>query len=104
MIRGDTESIVITCETLEKAPRPFVKGERLTLTIKTSTDTEWVILRKVAEHFEDGAAIIPISHEDTKNLKCKVYVYDLQLIDEAGSFITIIPPSKFELLPEVTYE
>ena len=47
---------------------------------------------------------IELSPIDTKNLRFKTYVYDIQWIKLDDSVVTIVPPSKFTILEEVTYE
>ena len=49
-----------------------------------------------------GGEALHIKPEDTKALAFGKYVYDVQLTTVDGDVYTIIPPTPFELLKEVT--
>ena len=104
MIKGDTEVIEVSCRDIEGNPVPFENGDKVYLTVKTSTNTAEKILQKVVTDFIDGIACIEIQPKDTKELLCRAYVYDIQLTRADGSVKTIIPPSSFIVRGEVTYE
>lgn len=104
MIRGDTETINVSCKDTSGASVPFESGDTIYLTIKTNPREIEKILQKVATEFTDGAAIITFDHDDTKQLKIGTYYYDVQLNRANGTVKTIIPPSNFCIDPEVTYE
>ena len=109
MTRGDSESFRVVLydqETDEK--RPFIDGDKIYFTVKTSTQTVHKIFQIIAQDFqndfEDGEAIIHITPSQTKELKYHEYVYDVQLVRQGGEVTTIITPSKFVIEEEVTYE
>lgn len=49
-----------------------------------------------------GGEVLHIKPEDTKEMAFGKYVYDVQLTTADGDVYTIIPPTPFELLKEVT--
>ena len=49
-----------------------------------------------------GGEVLHIKPEDTKAMAFGKYVYDVQLTMADGDVYTIIPPTTFELLKEVT--
>lgn len=105
MIRGDSESITVSCCDASGNQIPFSAGDTIYFTIKTSTGTDQKLMQKTVTQFtEDGRAVIAILPEDTKNLGFRAYVYDVQWTKADGTVTTIIPPSSFTVGSEVTYE
>ncbi len=49
-----------------------------------------------------GGEVLHIKPEDTKAMAFGKYVYDIQLTTADGDVYTIIPPTTFDLLKEVT--
>ena len=103
MIRGDSASIIVKCQK-NNIDVPFVDGDIIYLTVKESVYTETKLLQKVVTDFTDGQAIIYINPEDTKSIKYGRKIYDVQLTRKDGRVSTIVPPSEFNILGEVTYE
>ncbi len=104
MIRGDSESIIVSCKDSNGDPVPFEPGDTVYFTVKETVNTDVKLLQKQVTEFENGKAIIEILPEDTKHLRFQSYVYDIQLTKAGGVVTTIIPPSKFRVEGEVTYE
>ncbi|MGI6227229.1 MAG: hypothetical protein ACOYJ1_13345 [Peptococcales bacterium] len=104
MIRGDTEVIEVACQDSEGTPVSFENGDTIYFTVKVNTNTVSKVLQKEITEFVDGVAYIQIEHEDTNKLPYLTFVYDIQLTRADGTVKTIIPPSKFTILEEVTYE
>ncbi|HZJ99386.1 MAG TPA: hypothetical protein VFC79_05245 [Tissierellaceae bacterium] len=104
MIRGDTQSIIISVKDKDGNKVPLITGDMIYLTVKQSINTEKKVLQKVVTQFEDGNAIIEITPDDTKDIPFRTYVYDIQLNRVDGTVSTIIPPSNFIIGGEVTYE
>lgn len=104
MIRGDSESIIISCETPDGTAHPFENGDCVFLTVKTSEFTEEKMLQKHVDTFENGKAIIILESADTKGVPFGTYRYDVQLTRTNGQVTTIIEPSDFVIGGEVTYE
>lgn len=104
MIRGDTETITVSCQDIDGTEILFETGDKIYFTIKENTKTAVKILQKLITTFQDGKAIIEIDPIDTKSLKYQTFVYDVQWVDESGRVTTVVPPSKFVIADEVTYE
>ena len=104
MIRGDSEAIKVSCRDESGADVPLVEGDIVYFTVKKSTYTEEKTLQKIVTEFTEGVALISIFPEDTRELKTGSYYYDIQLTRANGQVKTIIPPSKFTINEEVTYE
>jgi hypothetical protein len=105
LTRGDTASLIVKMRDPDGNQIPFQLGDVVYFTVKKSTDTIEKVLQKVITEFVDGNAEIYLLHDDTKGLATGDYVYDIQVnrgVDQ--SVTTIIPPSRFSLSKEVTYE
>lgn len=106
MTRGDSETFhVLLYDAIEEKQRPFVSGDTVYFTVKTSTQTTKTVFdpKIITEFDEDGVAVVHIEPDDTKHLKYHEYVYDVQMVKEGGAVTTIITPSKFVIEEEVTY-
>jgi len=104
MIRGDSEAIKVSCEDAQGVGVPLEDGDTLYFTVKRSAYTEEKILQKIVTEFIEGVALITIFPKDTRELKTGAYYYDIQLNRANGTVKTIIPPSKFTINAEVTYD
>lgn len=83
------------------APYFPTRRDSIVLTLKESADhCSKVILKKDMQEL----SLFVFNPEDTRHLHCGIYYYDVQLITEDGEIYTVIPPSIFELLPEVNDE
>lgn len=105
MVRGDSESLIISMESDDGTLIPFQEGDTVYFTVKTSTMTEDKTLQKIITVFQEGIAIAPIDPIDTKLLNYGSYVFDIQVVFRDGTVTTIVPPpTEFNILEEVTYE
>lgn len=105
MIRGDSETIEVSCYTPNGEKIPFVLGDKLYMTVKESVYTEEKMFQKLVVFFTpEGDAQIEILPTDTRDMSFDTYVYDVQIIKTDGKVSTIIPPSKFTVMGEVTYD
>ncbi len=104
MIRGDTETIKVSCKNDKGIGVPFECGDILYFTVKQFVDTERKEMQKVITEFSEGIAYINITPDDTKSMGFGNHYYDIQLNRANGTVKTIIPPSRFTINAEVTYE
>lgn len=99
IIRGDTTRFEI--EVLDQSGEKYVllDGDQLVFTVKKNTSTDDIIIQKkiLGDTFT-------LTHDDTKNLEYRKYVYDIQLTQSNGDVTTVIPPSIFEIMPEVNFD
>jgi hypothetical protein len=104
MTRGDSESITISCTNESGMALPFVDGDKIYFTVKKGTTDADKLIQKVISTFTGGKAIVAIDPPDTKSLSFGSYVYDIQLNRADGTVTTLVTPSTFSILGEVTYE
>lgn len=73
------------------------EGDTLTMTVKKDYDSSPAFQKKI-----HGDVEFHIKPEDTGGLETGKYKYDVQLDTANGDVFTVIPPSTFEILEEVT--
>ena len=95
--RGDSEAVLVKGLSL-------TTGDAIYLTVKEHANTSNIAFQKKVTEFINGEALITIFPEDTKNLKFKKYLYDIQLSRPGGIVTTIIKPHEFNIEREVTYD
>lgn len=100
LTRGDTAKFMFTIvNQLTKEPYVIKETDKITFTVKkTVRDTQYCFQKEVIG--TDRFAVLP---SDTEPYPFGVYYYDLQLTKENGEVYTVIPPTSFEIMPEVTY-
>ena len=80
-------------------------GDELIFTVKKTARSSRVGIQKRLKVFIDNElAIFEIFPEDTKELGFGGYVYDIEWRSIEHSVKTIITPSEFRILKEVTHE
>ena len=104
MVRGDSETITVSCVDGNGNAVQFIEGDTIYFTIKKTIDTAEKILQKVIKEFIDGSAIIEIEHADTANIEPGTYMYDIQYNDQFGKVSTIIKPNLFKIEGDITHE
>jgi len=103
LTRGDSAIISVAC-TNGTNPFPLTAGDTIYFTIKANAGTTTKLVQKVITTFTSGKANITLNPADTKPLAYGDYLYDVQLTLSTNEVITIIAPSRFTILEEVTYE
>lgn len=100
LTRGDTAriSVPITND-LTGSTYEMEDSDKLTLSIKKKETDAQPLVQKVLT----GSNSFHILPSDTKDLQFGKYVYDVELTTEAGDVYTIIEPTTFEILKEVTW-
>lgn len=96
MIRGDTAEFDIELIDDEGDVYVLVPGDVITFTVKKNTSSSDVLIQKEGPH-------ISIEPEDTSSLAYGSYKYDVQFTAANGSVDTVIPPTTFKILEEVTW-
>ena len=100
LTRGDTARLSVSAiNEVTNEPYIFEDGDTLTLTIKKSTKDTTPLVQKTIT----GSNIFSIDPADTSSLSFGNYKYDVELTTYGGDVYTIIEPTTFELLQEVTY-
>lgn len=95
--RGDTATMQIALETQDGKIVPLEIGDQLTLSVKKTAKDVSPLIQLTA----DETGQFCISPDDTDNLACGVYLYDIQLTRE-GNIYTVIPTNYIEIKEEIT--
>lgn len=103
MIRGDSETITVSAEDESGVAIPFETGDIVYFTVKANTLTTTKLIQKTIIAFTDGAAVIELVPEDTKEMKYGSYRYDVQWVHD-DRVTTVVSPSAFIVAQEVTFE
>lgn len=99
LTRGDTARFDVTIHNdISGEDYQMQNGDVLRFTVKrTVNDTEALISKEV-----QSSTSFSLAPADTSGLSFGRYLYDVQLTTAAGDVFTVIEPSTFELLTEVT--
>lgn len=99
LTRGDTARLKVDINN-DLTGNPYVIEEKdiLTLSLKQKIKDEEPILQKIIT----GSNTFEIEPADTANLSFTTYKYDVQLTTASGDIFTVIEPTSFEIMPEVT--
>lgn len=98
LTRGDTARLTIDISDGET--RYVIQpGDILRFSVKKSTNDSVYIFQKELE----GESLLHIKPEDTRDLSYGKYCYDVELTTESGDVFTVIEPSSFEVMREVTW-
>ena len=76
------------------------ENDTVVFTVKENTKTTETLIKKTISPLSD----VVIEPGDTKDLDYGDYVYDVQLTTTEGVVDTVIAPSVFRVLPEVTFD
>lgn len=100
LTRGDTARLVVTVQNdLTGSDYEIAEGDTFRFTVKKSVNTTAALFQKVVQ----GSGQFYIQPEDTKDLAFGKYLYDVELTTAEGDVYTVIVPSTFEVLKEVTF-
>lgn len=95
--RGDTG--IFTLSILSDGKEYDYSNDTVVFSVKTNVYTSKYLFQKEITY---GSAVV-IEPSDTANLSYGNYVYDVQVTTASGVVDTVIVPSKFSVLPEVTF-
>ena len=100
LTRGDTARLTVTIANEADGNEYAIQsGDTLTLTVKKAVTDAEPSIQKVLT----GAATFHIEPKDTAQLEFGKYKYDVQLTTAGGDVYTVIEPTTFEILQEVTW-
>ena len=99
LTRGDTARLTVPITNLaNNGEYTMESGDILYFTVKkTAKDSDFLFQKSVT-----GSNSIYIKPEDTANLSFGKYKYDVQLTTATGDVYTVIEPSTFEVMEEIT--
>ncbi len=100
LTRGDTARLAVEV-TNEQTGEPYEikRDDTVTLTVRRSESTTDILMQKVLI----GSGSFHIDPDDTKTINYGKYKYDIQINTASGDVYTVIPPSIFEIMGEVTW-
>lgn len=99
LTRGDTARLnVEITNTLNNNIYQLNEDDELILTVKKNTTRKESLIQK-----KSVSGDFYFAPEDTAELPYSKYVYDVQLTTHSGDVYTVIGPSVFEVMPEVTF-
>ena len=102
IVRGTTNVFNITVNDESGAVYQLNSGEKIVFGVKCDTDDAEFTLLKTANFVADeGVYTVTITPEDTVNLRCDDYIYDVGL-QSGANFFSVIEPSPFIVEPNVT--
>lgn len=97
MTRSDTAAFSVKID-----PPPTSNEDMLTFTVKEDVDDVKPALQVKTNLFtEDGYAVIVISSKDS-NIRAGDYYYDIQIDYADGSRYTLVWPTKFKIVDQIT--
>ncbi len=96
MTRGDSARFRFKVFQGEEEYTPDV-GDVFTLTVKKEMSGQAILTKTIGDN------LLTILPDDTKNMECGRYCYDVQLTKADGTVETVIPPHIFHLTEEVTF-
>lgn len=99
LTRGDTARLTVPIINLaNNGEYTMESGDILYFTVKkTAKDSDFLFQKSVT-----GSNSIHIRPEDTADLSFGKYKYDVQLTTATGDVYTVIEPSTFEVMEEIT--
>lgn len=98
LTRGDTARLTVSITNDAGEEYEIQPEDTLTLSVKKAvTDAEYALQKTVK-----GANLFYIEPKDTAGLAFGKYKYDVQVTTAEGEVYTVIAPSTFEILQEVT--
>lgn len=99
LTRGDTARLTVSItNTIGGQPYEIADDDTLTLSVKKNVNEPEPTIQKVIV----GSDTFHIEPNDTNGLAFAKYKYDVQLTTASGDVFTVIEPSIFELMQEVT--
>lgn len=100
LTRGDTARLNVSIiNDINSSPYEVSSTDVLQLTVRKKVkDADYCFQKTIV-----GSTLFHIEPEDTAELSFGNYVYDVQLTLENGDVYTVIEPTRFEVMTEVTY-
>lgn len=100
LTRGDTARLTVQIiNDVSDADYEIGEHDTLTLSVKKSVNDADPLIQKTIV----GSQVFHIEPEDTNELEFGKYKYDVQLTTSGGDIYTVIEPSTFKIMKEVTY-
>lgn len=102
IVRGTTNIFNITINDESGAVYELTDGDKIVFGVKRDPDdTEFVLLKTASFVESEGVYSVTLAPEDTIDLKCVDYFYDVSL-QSGDNFFNVIEPSPFTITPNIT--
>lgn len=104
--KGDTAYISLEIKIQNRDVYKLSGSDKVYFTVKRSPYDDDFLFQKILDsnsYVDDEKLFIHIEPSDTKNLCYGKYLFDVQLVVDESDVYTVIPPSLFEIMPEVTF-
>lgn len=101
IVRGTTNTFAITVTDANNELYTLASAEKIKFGIKRKKEDADPIFVKTAITGENGLYVITLAPSDTAELPYGKYLYDVGL-QSGGAYHSIIEPTVFEILPNVT--
>lgn len=100
LTRGDTARLTVKIHNeLYDNEYEIAENDVLRMTVKKGVNDSNPLVQKTIT----GSSQFHIEPKDTSDLNFGKYLYDVELTTANGDVSTIIPPTTFEVMKEVTY-
>lgn len=96
LTRGDSAEFNIELLNADGNSYDIQESDTIEFTVKKNVYSTNTLIHKVGSH-------ITIEPHDTTGMSYGDYVYDVQVTFGDGSVDTVIPPSRFRIMSEVTF-
>ena len=102
IVRGTTNPFSITVHDESGAIYALGSDEKIVFGVKRDpNDADFVVLKTAEFEADEGVFVVTLVPEDTLDLPCGTYYYDVGL-QSGAHYFNIIKFSKFELVPNIT--
>lgn len=102
IVRGTTNTIQVEVVDVNGTAYNLGANERIIFGVKEKPEDAALIFTQTAEVVGEGLFKIRIAPEDTENMKCGKYSYDVGL-QKGTDYFNIIEPSTLVISPNVTF-
>lgn len=102
LTRGDTARLEVSVTNSQNGePYEIRADDTVTLTVRRTANDPTIQMQM--QKTVVGSGSFYIAPKDTQHMQFQKYVYDIQITTAAGDVYTVIPPSTFEVMEEVTW-
>lgn len=101
IVRGTTEPIPIALRKRDGTAYALASGEVVVFGVKKKCEDEACLILKTITSLINGVGEIALTPDDTADLTCGKYVYDVGL-KSGANFYNVIPASDFVITENVT--
>ena len=102
IIRGTSNTLQIEVVDANGTAYNLGSNEKIVFGVKANVQDEELVFQKTAEIVGEGLFQVKLVPEDTAELKCGRYSYDVGL-DNGVDYFNVIEPSAFVISPNVTF-